>query len=430
MNALAEILPQAAAVDPGVPGTAEANTRMTWGDVPAKMAVYLLLDASDGPLLLATVGDLRAALKRRLTDTPAENRSKRVQYGQLCARVLFRIVHSPFAANWHYYRTARLLFPDAYRDMISWRPTHFIAIKPAQRFPRFQRTETLDEPGMTYVGPIAERRAADKLIETLEDLFDLCRYYHILVQAPHGKACAYKEMGKCPAPCDGTVLMEHYRGQIAEAVAFLDAPDDAVNPRVGYARWRATQESAMRTAASQLAFETASKLKARLGRAALIEQLPFARMDVLSRFAYLALQPGQGKPYVEPFFIRAGAGDDGSCIAVGTPVKRKGLPKAAEAWYLRARELATKPVFSPLSVEQAEEISLVAHHLFRDSDETGRGDAGIYLPIHYLTGPDMIVKAATELLDRKSPPKPMPEQSSDRKVEEPAGTTDTGAAPC
>ena len=31
------------------------------------------------------------------------------------------------------------------------------------------------------------KHAAQRLVETLEDLFDLCRYHHILVQAPHGK---------------------------------------------------------------------------------------------------------------------------------------------------------------------------------------------------------------------------------------------------
>jgi len=52
------------------------------------------------------------------------------------------------------------------------------------------------------------------LIEIAEDAFDLCRYYNVLVEAPGARACAYKEMGKCPAPCDGSISMEQYRGMV------------------------------------------------------------------------------------------------------------------------------------------------------------------------------------------------------------------------
>ena len=39
-------------------------------------------------------------------------------------------------------------------------------------------------------------------------LRDLCRKHDILVQAPTGQACVYHEMGRCPAPCDGSMTLE------------------------------------------------------------------------------------------------------------------------------------------------------------------------------------------------------------------------------
>jgi len=414
LSAISDLLDQAAPIDAAA---TDAAARMAWEKVPAKMAVYLLEGAAGEPVLLATVGDLRGALKRRLADTPAEQRSKRVEYGRICTQVRYHIVHSPLAANWFYYRAAKLVFPRTYRELISWRDTHFVAVNPDETFPRFRRVEQVDDPASIYLGPIAERRAGDQLVSMLEDLFDLCRYYHILVQAPRGKACAYKEMGKCPAPCDGSVSLEQYRGQIRAALDYLTAPADAVRPRVGYERWRTQEEAAMKAAAGQLQFERAAKLKAKLDRGAILEQPQFSCCDRLERFAYLALQSGQGKPWVEPFFIHGGT------ITPGDPVKRKDLPKVAEGWLLRCREIAARPVRPPIAVGGYETMSLIAHHLFRGPD-----DAGTYLPMHYVTGVEQITQAAEALLNRKNPPKPMAEQSSDRQGEAAATLTTEGMA--
>ena len=40
-------------------------------------------------------------------------------------------------------------------------------------------------PGVV-LGPLPDKDAAGRMIETVIDCFDLCRYHHILVQAPHG----------------------------------------------------------------------------------------------------------------------------------------------------------------------------------------------------------------------------------------------------
>jgi excinuclease UvrABC nuclease subunit len=404
-----ELLPSVAAIDRR---TGE-NARMAWEEVPAKMACYLVQGDAGEPILLATVGDLRAALKRRLADSPAEGRSKRVEYAKIAANVRWRGVHSPFAANWIYLRVAKQQFPREYRNMISWRPTHFLKIDGQSFHPRFERSETLDEAGTLYFGPIAERRAADKLIETLQDIFDLCRYHNILVQAPHGRACAYKEMGKCPAPCDGTITLRQYMDQIQSAVAFLDSPPDALAPRTGYRRWRAAAEETMKTAAAGLLFEKAGKIKATLARAALMENEGFARMDAMSRFAYLALQPGQGKPYIEPFLIHGGT------ITPLDQIKRKDLTNTCQALYVRARELAAIPVRTPLLPEQTEMISLAAHHMFRAD-----ADAGVYLQIPFIKDAAEIEHAATAVLDRKNPPA-MAEQTSEREEAQPTATGDT-----
>ena len=107
---------------------------------------------------------------------------------------------------------------------------------------------------------IRDKTSAGKLIDTLEDLFDLCRYHNILLQTPNGKPCGRGEMGKgCPAPCDGSVPMSWYHEQLDHALAFLSGES-----RIA---WRAAQQNAMKAAAAKLELELAAKMKSCLSRA-------------------------------------------------------------------------------------------------------------------------------------------------------------------
>ena len=92
--------------------------------------------------------------------------------------------------------------------MVGFRPAWFVHVDPDANFPRYVKTTDLAARTGVYLGPLEDKHAAARLIQLAEDAFDLCRYYNILVESPHAKACAYKEMGKCPAPCDGSISMD------------------------------------------------------------------------------------------------------------------------------------------------------------------------------------------------------------------------------
>ena len=420
-STLSDLFPHSAAIDRAAPAM---ESRLPWPEVPAKCALYLLAAEMNNeqssisnpqPLLLATVGNLRAALQRRLTDAPPDIHTKRIPYAQVCTRVYWRIVHSPFAANWWYWKAARTLFPQTYRELIPFRPAWWIALDAAEPFPEFRRTQSLADSSLTYLGPIRDKTSAGKLIDTLEDLFDLCRYHDILRQAPHGKPCAYKEMGKCPAPCDGSVPMTWYHEQLHHTLAFLSGES-----RIA---WRAAQTSAMKAAASQLQFEQAAKIKSRLARADLIDHEAFSHLQPLENFAFLALQPGQGKPFVEPWLIRGGHG--GVVIEALPQIKRKDLPAAAEPLLERCKKLASTPIRPPLDTPAIEQIAILAHHLYRGPD-----DAGLYLRLHELTTIEPLLAAIDQIMHHKKASKPLQEQASDKTpAEAEAPTSEPQPAP-
>jgi hypothetical protein len=400
------LFPESVPVTAGVP--------IAWEDVPAKGALYLLA-TQDGdeekPLLLATVGDLRAALKRRFEELPGEVKSKRIDFAKVCTRILWRRVDSSFAANWWYWRAARVLFPATYAALVPWRTSWWIAVERAGSavFPRMRRTSDLRDGGFDYAGPVRDKHATERMIETVIDLFDLCRYHPVLLQAPAGKACAYKEMGKCPAPCDGSVPAEWYAGQMRKAWGFITGETRAA--------WKAEIEAQMRAAAGRLEFETAGRLKKVLTRAGGLEGRgggageATALVKNLDAFSFVSLQPAKGKPWLEPWLVHGGA------VEVLPQVAKKTLEADLAGVHARYMEFANRSVRETIAqgegggVAAMEQIGLVAHHLFRGED-----DHGVWVGSAALVtgGPAALVEAAGRLWARKAAPKPLVEVSTEK----------------
>src|SRR5256714_5933714 len=222
--------------------------------VPARWVVYLMADEGDRPVQLLCVKNLRYSLERRLHGEESIGPSKRVNYREIVRRIYYRRVDSAFEADVVYLEAARQLFPESYQGMVGFRPAWFIHVDPDAPFPRYTKTIDLLPRGGMFVGPVEDKHSAARLIELVEDLFDLCRYYNVLVESPRGKACAYKEMGKCPSPCDGTIEFSQYRRMIEWSLSTLIDPDETIRQ----------QTRRMQAAAADLKFEMASKIKANI----------------------------------------------------------------------------------------------------------------------------------------------------------------------
>ena len=320
--------------------------------IPASGAVYLLTGAGEAVIQLASTGDLRRALKARLAPETAteENptRSRRADLREVVQTVWWTPAHSAFELTWIYYTVARQLMPHNYLRQVGFGPAWFVYVDPHAAIPQLVVSKYLrGEPGMD-LGPMATSADATRFVEILTDAFDLCRYYEILEKAPHGQACAYFEMGKCPAPCDGTIPLERYRQMMAEAVRFGLGDRTA-----GYERL----DAAMRRAAAERAFERAGVIKKQLDRARTIEHPAFRHVRTLDRFTWLVLQRGPGRSTVKPFFVRGGA------IERGEPVRLRQVDEHLPAWIERVRQ----PAIAQDLRMRSEQVWLVSHFLFKDN---------------------------------------------------------------
>ncbi len=329
--------------------------------VTASWVVYLMTDESDRPVQLLCVKNLRASLKRRLGSVEPLGPTRKINYRDLVRRIHWRRVDSAFEADWVYLEAARAIFPETYQGMVGFRPAWFVHADPNAEFPRLTRTTHLHQSTGELIGPVEDKHAAARLVECMEDLFDLCRHHNILVQAPHGNACAYKEMGKCPSPCDGSISLDAYRQSVRQSL------ETAVNP----AGYLLAQEQLMRQAAASLQFEAAARIKSRIDRAAHLGEGAFRHVRRLRDFAFLSLQRGPGRNLVKVFLIAGGH------VEQFLSIMRE--PSHSPDILKRVHERASDFVGQPITSEGAERVGLVAGHLF-----SARHAQGAFIPLSEL----------------------------------------------
>lgn len=365
--------------------------------LPTGGGVYLLTDEQDRPIQLASSADLKRAILNRLAppaaaaaneamnqseqageapgspeSTPTDDVSaaahqpqaesadeksraggpppskRRADLSQIVRRIRWQPAHSAFEIAYEYLRIARVLLPDTYRKNLAFGPAWFVHVDPDAAIPRFTVGKTVPTGSGTTLGPFATQQDANRFVQVLEDTFDLCRYIHILEQAPHGQPCAYYEMGRCPAPCGGLIPMSQYRTTVAAALAF--AAGDRHGPRE---QW----EQQMQQAAAELAFEQAAAIRQRLERARELEHAAFRFVRPIEHFSWLIVQRGPGRTRVKPFFVQGGT------LQAGEPVRLKQLEDAVPGWIAAAHQ-------GPQAHPDSELIWLVSHFLCR-REQTG-----------------------------------------------------------
>ncbi len=226
--------------------------------LPSGPAIYLLLDAAENPVQLATTQSLRRLLTARFAEV-AGPRPGRTDLTEIVRAVRWRPLGTAFEARWWYYRLARVLYPADYRRRIAFGPAYFLNVDWDRPVPELRVSERVwCQPGW-FIGPWATVKTAQEALHGLWDLFDLCRYPEQVNRAPHGTRCAYAEMGRCDAPCDGSAPLAAYLERCRAAWRFAAG---------GVQPWIEAAAAAMQRAAAQRRYEQAGLLK---------RQIEFAR---------------------------------------------------------------------------------------------------------------------------------------------------------
>ena len=126
-----------------------------------------------------------------------------------------------------------------------------------QDFPRIEIVRRVKPDGATYLGPYIVGPSVQEELRLVYDLFPLrhCKKSIAAMQARGERPCLLHHLGKCCAPCSGSVSREEYHAYLKEAVRLLNGKSGELIPYL-------TQK--MQEASDALDFERAALLRDKL----------------------------------------------------------------------------------------------------------------------------------------------------------------------
>ncbi|WP_375423154.1 DEDD exonuclease domain-containing protein [uncultured Friedmanniella sp.] len=320
----------------------QRRAKRTWAaDLPERPGVYLFVSEHEGERQVLYVGKSKNLRTRvRSYFTAAE---KRPRIDEM-VRVATGVEAVPCATGLQADVTElRLIAAHSPRyNRRSKHPDRMQWIKITEEaFPRLSVVRTVREDGATYFGPFSRRQAAEDVVLAVYDSFPLRQCTPRLSAAGTGTACALAGMGRCCAPCDGSVSPDAYGGIVAQVRDTFSA--DA-RPAVAGVRTRLLR------LVDQQRFEEAATIRRRL------ETLTrtgarFHRVASLARCAEIVAARRDG-PDWEIHVVRHGR------LAASGRAGPHDVPQAV-ARALRATAESVLPSPAPLpaaSIEEAERI--------------------------------------------------------------------------
>ena len=347
----------------------DGNETVDYLAMPDRPGVFAFEDEDGNTLALAITQNLRRLIRSKLeTDPQADGPSRRIDYRAIVRKVRAMTVGSSFEAEWAYLQLARSRIPTTYASLLDHWRGWFVHVDPEADFPRWTKTcrPFASIPGATgtsgvsgcYFGPMPDKHSAGQYIEMIEDAFDLCRFHHILIDAPDAKACVYKEMGRCPAPCDGTITMDEYRKAVLSAAEFAKTP---------YPEWCAAIQRDIKTASQDQDYEAAALAQTRLERTRLAGRPAYGLVTTIEQFRFLGLFTSERKQYGRVFLILGGWIEPLADIPLAAD--SSAIEELIEAVHTR---IEARPL--SLTHNASENIGLVCRGLFRPKSERNNGE--------------------------------------------------------
>jgi DNA polymerase III subunit epsilon len=189
--------------------------------LPACPGVFMLRDASGRVVFVGTAKNLRLNV-RNLMYTAAD--SPKRQMAESAERIDAFPTASEFEAALVEARLVRRYHPPFNargRSVIA--PRVLVHADVRSDFPQLR---VVHRPGRggTTIGPFTSRSAVDRTIEELREVYQLRRCNRRMNDATAERACAEREAGTCPAPCQGGVDRAEYRERFEAALDAMRRP--------------------------------------------------------------------------------------------------------------------------------------------------------------------------------------------------------------
>ncbi|MGB8347888.1 MAG: excinuclease ABC subunit UvrC, partial [Ktedonobacteraceae bacterium] len=189
----------------------------------------------------------------------------------------------------------------------------YIKVALTEDFPRVYRVRSFHRDGNRYFGPYTNSSAVDATLDLLNKLFAFrtCRYDASAWAAPAGgepppgwkqkllpRPCTQYYIHRCIAPCVGYADRAAYAAVIKQVILFLEGKHDEVVK---------TLQAQMETAAENLNFEEAARLRDRIRAVEqILEKQRVIHTEGQDDQDVMALASGEDETCAMVFFFRSG----------------------------------------------------------------------------------------------------------------------------
>ena len=226
------------------------------GTIPEEPGSYQFRDAQGRVIYVGKAANLR----QRLSNYFQSPRNMHVRTAQMVATaesVEWTIVRNEVEAlmlEYSLIKEHRPRFNVRLRDDKSY---PFLAVTAADQWPRAMVVRGRKRKGNRYFGPYAHAYAIRDTLDLLLRSFPIrtCSQNKFQEHERLGRPCLLFHIEKCSGPCVGEIEDMEYRELVTQLCSFLDGDTDEVVERL---------EAEMRTAADDLDFERAARLRDRL----------------------------------------------------------------------------------------------------------------------------------------------------------------------
>lgn len=206
--------------------TAQRRKRHLAEGLPHSPGVYLFRDEQSRVLYVGTSKDLRTRVRSYFT--ASETRSRMGEMVNLASTVTGIECDTPLEAEVRELRLIAEHKPRYNRRSRHPEKMHFLKLT-REAWPRLSMVTRVLDDDADYLGPFGSKKTAEKSLAALHDTFPVRQCSDRFGPQPSRSACVLAELGRCLAPCDGSVDATTYAAVVRRLRdTLLRRPDDVV----------------------------------------------------------------------------------------------------------------------------------------------------------------------------------------------------------
>ncbi len=273
-------------------------TRPPAGTIPDEPGSYQFKDKRGRVIYVGKASSLRQRLSNYFQN-PRNMHPRTAQMVQTAESVEWTIVRNEVEALMLEYSLIKEHNPRFNVRLRDDKSYPFLAVTNDEIWPRAMVMRGTKKKGTRYFGPYAHAYAIRDTLDLLLRSFPIrtCSQNKFNEHERLGRPCLLFHIEKCSGPCVGEIEEMEYRQLVTELCQFLDGDTDEIVTRL---------ETEMRTAATELEFERAARLRDRLDavRKAIAKQQMVA--DKNEDLDVIGIAEDELEASVQVFYVRKG----------------------------------------------------------------------------------------------------------------------------